>query len=198
MGGICKDNVEVVKVVVKQVRKDDTGVEYVVKDWNAQLTGGPLQKQWNKTFELINDFNSETGFKTLDVYAYDAKENFSNTRILIGVTSTISEVFLTYPRDVDMPGNKDFFSGPIADIAQFYKDNSSDNSENIKYYFNKTIEISGYTKAANPPDNSVTLKLFKDRTKSEEIYSHTIQGTVDDAKAKEVQLLGHSKLIQCS
>ncbi len=198
-GGTCKDNVEVTKVIIKQVKKDLGGVEYFVRSWDADLSGGLTEKNWSKQFQLDGDFSGETGFKTLDIYAYDAKENFTNTRILIGVTKDKSEVFLTYPRDVDMPGNDKFMGENIIGtlnpdiqenkyqlnqlVAKFYSDRSSDNSDNVIYYFNKTVEITGYTKAANPPDNEIRLSLY-DTTKTNLLYSHSITGDVSNDKGR--------------
>jgi len=183
LSGNANDNIDVSNVKIREIKKDSNGVEYVSREWNASLNGGEGNKSWARTFDLTNDFNNEDGFKTLDVYAFDARENFANTRILLGVTKDMSIANLTSPIEENLPANQKFVGSP-KDISFFTKvDNTSDKFDNLKYYFNKKMEIAGYTKAVYPPDKSVTLNIYDSQRKNI-IYTDIINGDLSTDKAK--------------
>lgn len=167
--GRASDNIGVETVSIRWIIKKDDGQEEIKKEWNAGISGST----WSKAFTLSGDFANQTGYKTLDIYAFDERGNGANTRILIGVSTDMSVATLTSPRQEILP-----------DTPTFYDTFDWTNFENVEYFFNEELRFEGFTKTQFLPDKSVTLRLFAATDLNTPVYEYTIEDGVNPSADK--------------
>lgn len=161
LAGKASDNLGVDTVSIRWIIKDGDGNEQIKNEWNASLSG----EGWSKKFSLSDDFNNQTGYKTLDIYAFDKRGNAANTRILIGLSTEMSVTTLTSPREEILPEDPGFYDAD----PDFWN-----NFENVAYFLNNDIYFTGYTKTQYLPDSSVTFRLYASDDLENPVYQYTI------------------------